>query len=172
MTPQEKEKLKNSLKNHTSPYDGNDGMISTIIAQMLVDDMPEPKKVKVPKWFAEWIERWKPTVHFDKYKLLKELWRQWESYDGRKVMNTLENSQTYWLTRNVETATKAILYGYEIEEPLYIMPVPYAENMCYYKNEDGEMEARFDSDVYTEFTVAEINEHFPKIKEFAEEVEG
>ena len=161
MTPQEKEKLKNSLKNHTSPYDGNDGMISTIIAQMLVDDMPEPKKVKVPKWFAELLSKQKEDSH----DLVK---RVWEIY----FKGFLPIDKMNWLKEQPEKVDKAILYGYEIEEPLYVMPVPYAENMYYYKYVDGKITACFDSDRYMMFTAAEIDEYFPKIKEFAEEVEG
>lgn len=122
------------------------------------------QKVKVPKWFAEYLDK----IYFhDGYLTLKILWTAY-------TQGNLSERTAEFVQNNVELVTKAVLYGCKPIEPRYLMPVPYANKDNggnYYCRLNEKLEAGYKFDA-TRFTAAEIDKYFPKIKEFAEEVEG
>ena len=118
------------------------------------------EKVELPKDVAEYLKDSKTGDMSILYALsgddAEEDVRDWLQYDD-----------------NQETFVKGWLYGYKEKEPLYVMPVPYATHNMYYAVIPSGIIGPIGSKIgATKFTEAEINEYFPKIAEFKEEVEG
>ena len=129
-----------------------------------ISDMPETEitteheKVELPKDVAEYLKDSKTGDMSILYALsgddAEEDVRDWLQYDD-----------------NQETFAKAWLYGYKEKEPLYVMPVPYATHNMYYAVIPSGIIGPIGSKIgATKFTLEEINEYFPKIAEFKEEV--
>lgn len=80
----------------------------------LINQLDEPQKVKIPKFVAEYIEENKKLNH--------NLYEVFLNIEG----NICPIPFADWFgTFNEELFARAWLDGYEVEEELYIMPVPY-----------------------------------------------
>ena len=122
----------------------------------------DEEKTKIPKWLEEYVLNTKgDTVREKLYNFLR-------NYDAGNCW--MSKKHISWVRKHKEIVTEAFLVGYEVDEPLYIMPVPYTEEAYYFEisligvpKPTKKWEAQ-------EFTLDEINEYFPKIAEFKEEV--
>ena len=80
----------------------------------LVDQLDEPKKVTVPKWFDEWVKYKKETE--SEYDCLALAHYIVEDYNNGE----LTNEQMYYVVSKPRDILSALLYGYEVkEEKLY-----------------------------------------------------
>ena len=164
MTPQEKTDLKNKMgKEAKFRYWGGESHFVVSSVMNVINSMPETEheEVEVPKFIGRYIETTK------KKRDLR--WAMWDILDG---LHDDEFNAWFENDSNFEVFAKAWIYGYKEKEPLYIMPVPYTEEAYYFEisligvpKPTKKWEAQ-------EFTLDEINEYFPKIAEFKEEVEG
>ena len=115
----------------------------------------EKEEVELPKAVAEYLDGFSDTA------------KNADSIIYYLITDTYEKKYSDRIFRLAD----ALRYGYKEKEPLYIMPVPYSEDAFYFKDFDGEIRITERLNVASNFTESEINEYFPKIKEFAEEVE-
>ena len=122
----------------------------------------DEEKTKIPKWFEKYVLNTKGKTAYEK------LYNFWRNYDAENCC--MSKKHISWVTKHKEIVTEAFLVGYEVDEPLYVMPVPYAPDLYYYRDFDSEIRATHREEEASKFTEAEINEYFPKIAEFKEEV--
>lgn len=74
----------------------------------LIDQLDEPQKVVVPKWFDEWVKK----------NILPErrtYSRLYELFSDELAME-LTREQNDWIESHIEEAIRAILDGYEVEK--------------------------------------------------------
>ena len=157
--PQSTQKLQNAFKKVVDAVNAKNDM--HIVNGNTTLEWPSKEPAKVPQWFYDWV-----TIGFGNMKRhakVAEMYRQ--LYCGG-----VENYQYDWIEHNTQTAINAILYGCEPIEPLYIMPVPYTEEAYYFEISLIGVPKPAKKWEAQKFTLAEINEYFPKIAEFKEEV--
>ena len=132
-----------------------------------MNDQFELHKVKVPAFVAEWIDRAKEED--------RSLYQVMDDIYGICFYHNESEIVTKWLfgydesPENQKTFARAYLDGYEVEEQLYIMPLPYVELSVHYCiDKDGKVVFRQGN--AQKFTEAELDEYFPDIKHFAVKV--
>ena len=164
MTPREKTDLRNRISEEaTKRFWGREVHYLASSVADVIDSMPETEheEVEVPKFIGRYIETTK------KKRDLR--WAMWDILDG---LHDDEFNAWFENDSNFEVFAKAWLYGYKEKEPLYVMPVPYATHNMYYAVIPSGIIGPIGSKIgATKFTLEEINEYFPKIAEFKEEVE-
>lgn len=124
-------------------------------------ELDEPQKVKIPPFVAEYLA--------DCREYSNLAWLLYPACDNKNTDTNLSK----WLEHesNQEILTRAWLDGYEVEEELFIMPVPHTEKYWYYRTFEDEFILTTTRKKAYKFTESELDEYFPKIKEFAERVE-
>lgn len=138
--------------------DGENGRYVKISkVRELIDQLDEPQKVKIPKFVAEYLEECK-------------------GYPLRRAMfnfSRMSGKTAEWLYSfsNQELFARAWLDGYEVEEELYILPVPYIKEAWYYRKFESEFVLTMIGEYAYKFTESELDEYFPEIKKFAKRVE-
>ena len=140
----------------------NNRYISTSRVKSLISKLDEPthEPVEVPSFIGRYIQKTKAKRNL-----------KWAMQD---ILNDLHDDEfNAWFENdsNFEVFAKAWMYGYKEKESLYVMPVPYAPDLYYYRDFDSEIRATHREEEASKFTEAEINEYFPKIANFKEEVE-
>ena len=162
MTPQEKTDLKNKMgKEAKFRYWGGESHFVVSSVMNVINSMPETEheEVEVPKFIGRYIETTK------KKRDLR--WAMWDILDG---LHDDEFNAWFENDSNFEVFAKAWIYGYKEKEPLYIMPVPYTEEAYYFEISLIGVPKPAKKWEAQKFTLDEINEYFPKIAEFKEEV--
>ena len=140
----------------------NNRYISTSRVKSLISKLDEPthEPVEVPSFIGRYIQETKAKRNL-----------KWAMQD---ILNDLHDDEfNAWFENdsNFEVFAKSWIYGYKEKEPLYVMPVPYAKKYWYYLDE-GTPYPLNGKGYGTKFTADEINEYFPEIADFKEEVEG
>ncbi|MGM0168259.1 hypothetical protein IGI39_004015 [Enterococcus sp. AZ135] len=123
----------------------------------------EPQKVKVPAFVAEWFEENKHNLNFAIFELCEV---------GKAPVDLSEGltdfEKWFYLNQDIETLVRMV-DGYEVEEQLYVMPLPYVELSVHYCiDKDGKVVFRQGN--AQKFTEEELDEYFPDIKHFAVKV--
>jgi len=139
----------------------NDRYIQTSRVKSLISKLDEPthEPVEVPSFIGRYIQETKAKRNL-----------KWAMQD---ILNDLHDDEfNAWFENdsNFEVFSKAWIYGYTEKEPLYIMPVPYTEEEYYFEISLIGVPKPAKKWEAQKFTLAEINEYFPKIAEFKEEV--
>ena len=140
----------------------NNRYISTSRVKSLISKLDEPthEPVEVPSFIGRYIQETKAKRNL-----------KWAMQD---ILNDLHDDEfNAWFENdsNFEVFAKAWLYGCKEKESLYVMPVPYATHNMYYAVIPSGIIGPIGSKIgATKFTLEEINEYFPKIAEFKEEV--
>lgn len=144
------------------------------IVSIAIDLLKKNKKEKpvVPQFVADWIEYCK-KCYWDLSSFLSL-----ENMAKSKAPISKENRrllEKYRLDGNVDAMARAWLDGYEVEETLYYMPLPYQSNstIYYYKQDDGKISFKQGGMMkdHSKFTKEELDKYFPEIKHMAEEVQ-
>lgn len=131
-----------------------------------LDEPEKPKKVKIPKWYADAINWVDPMTKepLPRAEIVTTIILNKNNY---QMFNAKKQK---WIDDNLETAIRAIWDGeFEIEDPLYLMPVPYLNNRWYIFR-GGALEQTTSKEFASKFTAAEIDWRFPEIRALAEEV--
>lgn len=136
----------------------------------------QEQQIKVPQYVADDYENINKSELSDYRKL--QIWAGdwgWMNKDisqvDMKKLRTCVATRLWLENQPLSTVLKVIAGDFEVEEPLYIMPVPYVDCMNYYIDEDGVTHAKYGADRYSTFTADEIHANFPKIEEFKKLVE-
>lgn len=136
----------------------------------LIDQLDEPEKPVVPQFVADWFE--KEGLNNLENRIVYQC-------NHEKDLPTSQFSEfDKWFstpTKNpIETLIK-MKDGYEVEKPLYHMPLPYQSNstIYYYKQDDGKISFKQGGMMkdHSKFTQEELDKYFPEIKHMAEEVQ-
>ncbi|MFQ7233234.1 MAG: DUF1642 domain-containing protein [Enterococcus hulanensis] len=123
----------------------------------------QKEKVKVPVFVAEWFEENEHNLNFAIFELCEA---------GKAPVDLCEGltdfEKWFYLNQDIETLVRMV-DGYEVEEQLYIMPLPYVELSVHYCiDKDGKVVFRQGN--AQKFTEEELDEYFPDIKHFAVKV--
>ena len=126
--------------------------------------LDEPQKVKVKPFVAEWFEENKHNLNFAIFELCEA---------GKAPVDLSEGltdfEKWFYLNQDIETLVRMV-DGYEVDEQLYVMPLPYVELSVHYCiGKDGKVVFRQGN--AQKFNEAELDEYFPDIKHFAVKVE-
>lgn len=126
-------------------------------------DEPTVPEVVVPRWFAEWIDRYYLTSKgYCVYQL-------WFSYGNKNFTD----EEAKWLNGHKELATRAILDGFTVEkEQLYEVDFGF-DNILYKSGSSYLIDLRENADGYLRFrfTKSEAEAINPKYLEFLVPVE-
>lgn len=90
-----------------------------------VEQLDEPEQPEIPQWLAGWLEAYDINS-------VAEFWRNF-------FMGSIFNSgERAWILANDSLISKAILYGYTVKEPVWVIKDDnlYLKNFSYY---DGEV---------------------------------
>lgn len=141
---------------------------------------PEPEKVTVPKFVAEWYEIYKNDLDPAIYNIITRAYKKVNG-ENDDLLDTFETWFVYE-DNSILTLVKMYLFGYEIEkEKLYTVEIPNPNSNWKYtflakKDNRGVLIYKTDNDCWkadkiNQLTEAEIKQDFEWAWQWAKEVE-
>lgn len=140
----------------------------------LKSSLPKPVEVpelQFPQSVVDWLETPTEEDHDELLSyIMRYCWNEDSAYDdtipsevGEYLAESLSN--VVKLLRAVEGESYTV-----VKEPLYYVPVPHICGTYYVQTDEGGFDVAYGCG--DKFTKAEIEQHFPDIKDTAEPVEG